>query len=167
MLECISLGLAALVCVLTTLVFYWRVRAHRAGTTTAGQPGRGRSPPRVPARAPQPYALGAGRVPLERSSAGPARRRRPTPLPATPWRVAALIHWRRIIEDVFERLDVILAYEADCRKAKAIQDQWASWIRYGNVLRSHPWETLREPCGCKGRQRGAKPGLPARGHPPS
>ena len=125
MLERLALGLAALVCVLTTLVFYWRIRAHRAETITADPPG-GRSPHRVTARTPQPYSLGTGRVPLERSSGGPARRRRLTPLPATPWRAAALIHWRRIIEDVFERLDAILAHEADRRKAKAIEDQWAS-----------------------------------------
>ena len=149
------------------LILYIVIIYLSAETARGDRTLRGRSPQRPPGREPQPYALGNSQVPQERSSHSPARRRRQTPLPATPWRVAALIHWRRIIEDVFERLDVILAYEADCRKAKAIQDQWASWIRYGNVLRSHPWETLREPCGCKGRQRGAKPGLPARGHPPS
>ena len=72
MLERIALGLAVLVCALTTLVFYWRIRAHRAETTTADPPG-GRSPHRGTARTPQPYSLGTGRVPWERSSGGPAR----------------------------------------------------------------------------------------------
>ena len=121
MLERLALGLAALVCVLTTLVFYWRVRAHRAETTTAPQP-RGRSPTSGTAPT-QPYLLGPGHAPSARGSGGQPRRRRATPLPATTSRAAALIHWRRIIEDVFTRLDHILAQGANHRKAKTIQDQ--------------------------------------------
>lgn len=64
------------------------------------------------------------------------------------------------------RIDYVLNRECKRIQAKTIQNQWASWTRYGNKLRAHGWEPLRAVFGYKGRQAKAKAGPVARGSVP-
>ena len=173
--------------------FFWATRRQRRVPPLAPVPPARLSPPRNRARSPQPYSWVPEPPPLP-SAAEPRRRgsraKATSPVrgqsqhppcyefsrsgeprqvsaevPFTP-RVAG--RWRQVLEGVFFNLDLQELATSNYRKARAIQNQWSSWTRYRNRLAADPWERLRGPCGCKGRQPEDRvaPGPSARGRTP-